>query len=114
MDLLFIAGGVAVFLLIVCLIARESTEGKLRTMRVELMSLRSKERTLEEQVKAVQKTESQIREGLMRMDRTQDSTGHSVEDLLRKMEELSEFVRGEPMPPVPDATTQIKEEEVAA
>ena len=50
MDVLLISGGVAVFLLIVCLIARESTEGKLRAMRVELMSLRSKERTLEEQV----------------------------------------------------------------
>ncbi|MBT4101420.1 MAG: hypothetical protein HOM68_26605 [Gemmatimonadetes bacterium] len=114
-ELLLIAGGSAVFLLIVCLITRESTEGKLRAMRMELMSLRSKERTLEDQVKAVQKTESQIREGLMRMERTQDSTGQVVSDLFRKLTQLYEFVRQEPMPAVPDPGAAIaQEEEVAA
>ncbi|MBT7859262.1 MAG: hypothetical protein HN712_03080 [Gemmatimonadetes bacterium] len=113
MDILLIAGGIAVLLLVVCLIARESTEGRLRGMRIELMSLRSRERTLEDQVKAVQKTGSQIREGLMRMERTQDTTGHVVSDLLRKLGQLHEFVRDEPIPPLPDATTQMQEEVAA-
>ncbi len=114
-EILLIAGGSAVFLLIVCLITRESTEGKLRAMRLELMSLRSKERTLDDQVKAVQKVEAQIREGLMRMERTQDTAGHLVQDLFRKLTTLYEFVRAEPMPPVPEPGVVVpKTEEVAA
>lgn len=114
MDVVLISGGIAVFLLIACLITRESTEGKLRGMRVELMSLRTRERTLEDQVKSIQKTESQIREGMMRMERTQDATGHTVTDLYRKLAQLYEFLRAEPMPPVPDANMTTTEEEVAA
>ena len=55
-ELFFVFAGAAVFMLVVCLITRESTEGRLRNMRIELMSLRSNERTLEEQVKGVKKT----------------------------------------------------------
>ena len=115
LELLPIACGSAVFLLIVCLITRESTEGKLRDMRVELISLRSKERSLKDQVKAVEKTEAQIREGLMRMERTQASTGHIIDDLFRKLTPLYEFIRKEPMPPIPDPDTTVAQgEEVAA
>ena len=115
LELLPIAFGSAVFLLIVCLITRESTEVKLRDMRMELMSLRSKERSLRDQVKAVGKTESQIREGLMRMDRTQASTGHVIDDLFSKLIPLYEFIRKEPMPPIPDPDATVAQgKEVAA
>ena len=115
METTFAPAGLAVFLLIVCLITRESTEAKLRSIRMELMGLRSKERTLEEQVKATRKTELQIREGMMRMSRTEETTGHVVIDLFRKLTTLYEFIRQEPMPPVPDPDGAVSRgEEVAA
>ena len=114
METTFAPAGLALFLLIVCLITRESTEAKLRSMRMELMGLQSKERTLGEQVKATRKTELQIREGMMRMSRTEETTGHVVIDLFRKLTTLYEFIRQEPMPPVPDPDGDISREEVAA
>ncbi|MEE3264419.1 MAG: hypothetical protein VX290_16370 [Candidatus Latescibacterota bacterium] len=114
METTFAPAGLGVFLLIVCLITRESTEAKLRSMRMELMGLRSKERTLAEQVKAIQKTESQIRAGMMRMSRKEETTGHVVIGLFRKLTTLYEFIRQEPMPPVPDPDGDISREEVAA
>ena len=45
-ELLYLLGGIGVVMLIICLVVREGTEGRLARKRTELMSLRNAERGL--------------------------------------------------------------------
>ena len=100
---LLVLGGAAVALLIVCLIARESTEVRLARMRTELMSLRNQERGLENQIAEMETTKNQVREAMTRAEGRQTSVGHLLESINLNLNRLHEHLRGVDMPESPQA-----------
>ena len=98
MELLLIFGGASVGLLVICLIAREMTEQRLRNLRIELMTLRSQLRTLEDRVNSHQAVRSQVRESLQRIDSRKMSANDSIENIYDKLRQLYTLLREEEMP----------------
>ena len=108
---LFVLGGAAVALLIVCLIVRESTEVRLARMRTELMSLRNQERGLENQIAEMENTRNQVREAMTRAEGRQTSVGHLLESIYLGLNRLHEHLRGVDLPENPQAALAAEKTE---
>ena len=98
MELLFIFGGVCVALLIISLVVRESTEQRLRRLRVELMTLRSQIRLLEGRLKSYESVRAQVREVLQRIDSRKLSANDTIENIYDKLRELHLLLRERELP----------------
>ena len=114
MELLLIFGGACVAALVLCLIAREMTEQRLRNLRVELMTLRSQLRTLEDRVASYQAVRSQVRETLQRIDSRKLSTTDSIENIYDKLRQLYRLLREEEMPEPASDASELEAETVEA
>ena len=114
MELLLVVGGACVGLLILCLITREMTEQRLRNLRVELMTLRSQLRTLEDRVSASQTVRKQVREGLQRIDSRKMSTNDAIENIYDKLRQLHRMLRDEDLPELASDEVERKREAVGA
>ena len=98
MEILLIFGGSCVGFLVLCLITREMTEQRLRNLRVELMTLRSQLRVLEERVDSYQTVRSQVREILQRIESRKLSAHDSIENIYDRLRQLYQILREEDMP----------------
>ena len=97
-DILIMGGGVAVALLVICLIVREQTDSRIRGLRTELMSLRSKEKRLADRRDEIENMESQMREAIMRTSRCQYELEEASKRFRRELGGLHLALRGEEMP----------------
>ena len=95
---IIILGGVGVFLLVVCLAVRGSTENRLARMRAELITLRGQERGLVDRIEDAQSVQAQLREVQGRLQGRQSSTEQLLESIYDKLGRLYEFLRDEDLP----------------
>jgi septal ring factor EnvC (AmiA/AmiB activator) len=91
---------------------RETTEQRLRRLRVQLMTLRSQEKSLEDRVKNYEEVHSQVREALMRIDRRKTSTEDTIDTLYAKLRQFHRFLREAEMAEVDEemATATVAQE----
>ena len=112
-DILYILGGIGVVMLIICLVVRESTENRLVRKRTELMTLRNKERGLENQINGLQTVKAQLRESIGRADGRSLSAKQLLEGIYEKLDRLYEHLREESCPRPPELEGAEQEEEAA-
>ena len=110
-DILLI--GAVVLLLVICLIVREQTNSKIRSMRTEFGSLRSRERRLADRCDEIEKMESQMREALMRTGRCQHELGEASKRFTKKLGQLHMTLRGEEMPELQEQAEEQPEDSQA-
>ena len=112
-EILLMGGGVGVVLLIICLIVREQTNSRIRSMRTELMSLRSREKRLADRCDEIERMESQMREALMRTSRCQHELGEASKRFTKKLGQLHMTLRGEEMPELEEQAEEQPEDSQA-
>ncbi len=97
-EILLMGGGASLLLLVNCLIVRDRTNSRIRSIRTELGSLRSREKRLAARCDEIEKMESQMREALMRTSRCQNELGEAWKRFTKKLGQLHMTLRGEEMP----------------
>ena len=112
-ELLYILGGIGVAMLVLCLVVREGTEGRLVRKRTELMSLRNAEKGLENKINGLQTVRAQLRESVGRAEGRSLSAKQLLESIYEKLERLYEHLRDESCPKPPELAVPEEEEEAA-
>jgi len=112
-ELLYLLGGIGVVMLIICLVVREGTEGRLARKRTELMSLRNAERGLESKINGLQTVKAQLRESVGRAEGRSISAKQLLESIYEKLDRLYEHLRDESCPKPPELAVPTEEEEPA-
>jgi hypothetical protein len=112
-ELLYLLGGIGVVMLIICLVVREGTEGRLARKRTELMSLRNAERGLESKINGLQTVKAQLRESVGRAEGRSISEKQLLESIYEKLERLYEHLRNESCPKPPELAVPTEEEEAS-
>lgn len=85
----------AIFLIVVCLVARNQTEYRLTQLRSQLLALRSEEKRLAQEHEELEQMISQIGETLARGERRRQSLRDYDQELIDLLQELHQEVRGE-------------------
>lgn len=97
-DVYIFLGGACLLMVIVCLIVREQTEGRIRQLRAHVLGLRTEEKRLAERHSQLEEMEAQIREAMLRTERQEAIYEQEFAAAAAKLDQLYVRVRGESLP----------------
>ena len=110
-DVLIMGGAGGAILIVICLIAREQTESRIRGLRTELMSLRSKEKRLATKRDEIEGMRSQMREAILRTGRYQHELQEASKRFREELNGLHLALRGVELPDQEEANKDPEKSE---